>query len=62
MNDTRPTTNPRRIGDVIAAMLKDGQVPGLETREKRRAVARRIDLEVRMKRNRQAGFDFNPKT
>jgi hypothetical protein len=59
---TRPNARPaRRIGDVIAAMLKDGQVPGLETREKRMAAARRIDLETRTKRNRQMSFDLQPK-
>ena len=59
---TRPNANPRRVGDILAAMLDRGEIPGLETRGKRAAVARRIDLEVRMKRNRQACFDFNPKT
>ena len=61
MNDTH-TKPARRIGDVIAAMLKEGQIPGLRTPEKRASVARRIDRETRTKRNRQACFDFNPKT
>lgn len=61
MNDTHPKP-ARRIGDVLAAMIDRGEIPGLRTPEKRASVARRIDLETRTKRNRQACFDFNTKT
>ena len=62
MNDTQTTRPARRIGDVLAIMIDRGEIPGLRTHGKRAAVARRIDSEVRTKRNRQACFDFNSKT